>query len=109
METSSDSCSICSVMLRVQRNVRVALEEMSNAWPSALASSRVFAAISSSSIVPPLRILACGCRSAAVAAHEFALRDDMALHGALDFGLGSPGLEIELGVERVQLEVVAVR
>src|SRR5260370_42629078 len=41
IDTSSDSCSICSVRVRRQRNVRVGLAEMSNAAPSPLASRRV--------------------------------------------------------------------
>jgi hypothetical protein len=41
IDTSSDSCSIWSVTVRRQRNVRVALAEMSNAAPSPLASRRV--------------------------------------------------------------------
>src|SRR3972149_8584323 len=47
--------------------------------------------------------------SAAVATHELRLREDVALHRFLDVRLGGPGLEVELRVERVELEEVAVR
>jgi len=43
-----------------------------------------------------------------IAAHVFSLREDVAFHGVLDVFLGRAGLEIEFGVEREELEVVAV-
>src|SRR6267378_1965890 len=66
IDTSSDSCSIWSVTVRRQRNVRVALAEMSNAAPSPLASMRVSFAMRSSfvGIVDSwVRILAQGAPS----------------------------------------------
>src|SRR5260370_40318282 len=50
IDTSSDSCSIWSVMVSRQRNVRVALEEMSKASPSPLATMGLFAGINASCI-----------------------------------------------------------
>src|SRR6266850_4520778 len=47
--------------------------------------------------------------SATVSANEFCLRQDVPLHSAFDLGLRRTGLEIQLGIERVQFEEIAVR
>src|SRR5437773_340981 len=46
---------------------------------------------------------------ALVAADDLGLRQDVALHGALDVVLCCSGGQIELGVEGIELEEIAVR
>src|SRR6266581_2977059 len=47
--------------------------------------------------------------SAAVFANQFGLREDVALHGALDVGFGGASFQIQFRIERVELEKIAVR
>ncbi len=46
--------------------------------------------------------------SEAVATHQFSLRKNVSLHGALDIGLSCTGLQTEFRVKRVQLEEIPV-
>jgi hypothetical protein len=47
--------------------------------------------------------------STAITPHESRFAQDMALHGAFDVRFGGSGFQVELGVERIQLEIIAVR
>src|SRR6266704_1721351 len=47
--------------------------------------------------------------STAVAAHQFRLPQDMALHVAFNFSFRGPRFQIQLCIERVELEEIAVR
>src|SRR6266581_6245545 len=46
--------------------------------------------------------------SAAVFANQFGLREDVALHGALDIGFGGSGFQIEFRIEGVEFEEIAM-
>lgn len=47
-------------------------------------------------------------KSAGIAAHVLALIEDVALHRTLDVFFGGAGLEIELGVESIELEEITM-